>query len=54
MKNTIFIVNAKLYDLIVWLIIFSDCPELQNKIQSKTFTNPYEIIVFYNDWVEKR
>ncbi len=30
---------------------FKDCPSLQNKIMSKTFTKPYEIVNYYNNWV---
>lgn len=33
---------------------FKDCPELQQKISSKEFTTPYEVIVFYNDWYSKQ
>ena len=32
---------------------FNDCATLQNKIQDKTFTDPYEIVHFYNSWYEK-
>ena len=35
------------------LTYFNDCPPLQNKIQDKIFTDPYEIIKFYNEWYEK-
>ncbi len=33
---------------------FLDCPTLQEKIKTKEFTNPYEVIVFYNDWYSKK
>lgn len=33
---------------------FRDCPTLQEKIKTKEFTNPYEVIVFYNDWYSKK
>lgn len=33
---------------------FKDCPTLQTKIKTKAFTNPYEIIVFYNYWYSKQ
>jgi len=32
---------------------FNDCPTLQNKIQDKIITDPYEIFNFYNEWYEK-
>ena len=32
---------------------FKDCPDLQNKIMNKTFTKPYEIVSYYNNWVLK-
>jgi len=30
---------------------FKDCPALQNKIMNKTFTKPYEIVNYYNNWI---
>jgi hypothetical protein len=32
---------------------FNDCPTLQNKIQDKTITDPYDIVNFYNQWYDK-
>ncbi len=32
---------------------FKDCKSLQEKILNKTFSNPYEIVNYYNDWFWK-
>lgn len=32
---------------------FNDCPTLQNEIQDKIITDPYEIVNFYNEWYKK-
>jgi len=32
---------------------FKDCKPLQKKILDKTFSNPYEIVNYYNDWFVK-
>jgi hypothetical protein len=29
---------------------FSDCPALQDGIMNKTFTQPFEIVSYYNNW----